>query len=76
MSTLYQGFVISGVRNTRTPLYQRLVTLEVRYIRDSSHWGFDIARISWMGWVGGSLFGDCYIRELTVMEGLWYIEDL
>ena len=25
---------------------------------------------------GGSLFGDCYIRELTVMEGLWYIEDL
>ena len=75
MSTLYQGFVISGVRNTRTPLYQRLVTLEVRYIRDSSYWGFDIARISWMGW-GGSLFGDCYIRELTVMEGLWYIEDL
>ena len=77
MSTLYQGFVISGVRNTRTPLYQRLVTLEVRYIRDSSYWGFDIARISWMGWGwGGSLFGDCYIRELTVMEGLWYIEDL
>ena len=74
MSTLYQGFVISGVRNTRTPLYQRLVTLEVRYIRDSSYWGFDMATISWMG--GGSLFGDCYIRELTVMEGLWYIEDL
>ena len=76
MSTLYQGFVISGVRNTRTQLYQRLVTLEVRYIRDSSYWGFDIARISWMGWGGGSLFGDRYIRELTVMEGLWYIEDL
>ena len=35
-----------------------------------------MARISWMGWGGGSLFGDCYIRELTVMEGLWYIEDL
>ena len=76
MSTLYQGFVISGVRNTRTPLYQRLVTLEVRYIRDSSYWGFDMATISWMGGGGGSLFGDYYIRELTVMEGLWYIEDL
>lgn len=56
MSTLYQGFVISGVRNTRTPLYQRLVTLEVRYIRDSSYWGFDIARISWMGWGGGGRY--------------------
>lgn len=64
MSTLYQGFVISGVRNTRTPLYQRLITLEVRCIRDSSYWGFDIARISWMGWGGESLFGDCYIREI------------
>ena len=70
MSTLYQGFVISGVRNTRTPLYQRLVTLEIRYIRHSSYWGFDMARISWMGWGGGGG------RELTVMEGLWYIEDL
>ena len=35
-----------------------------------------MARISWMGWGGGSLFGDCYIIEQTVMEGLWYIEDL
>ena len=61
VSTLYQGFVISGVRNTRTSLYQRLVTLEVRYIRDSSYWGFDMARISWMGW-GGRYLGLLYKR--------------
>lgn len=84
---LRQRFIISRARFIRDLSYRGFVILGPRYIRDSLHWRFvtleirHIGGLIWRGLVGwggggGSLFGDCYIRELTVMEGLWYIEDL